>query len=199
MELRNKKVLVIGTGISGIGAAELLFRAGAIPVLYDENEKAKEAEVKEKLPEGVQAAVFIGKLPESVIKETALAVPSPGVPVDAGFMAGLRERGIPVWGELELGYRYSKGKLAAITGTNGKTTTTTLVGQIMKACASSVYVAGNIGTPYTGTALLTQEDSITVAEVSSFQLETVESFRPDVSAVLNVTPDHLNWHHSMEN
>ncbi len=199
MGLRNKKVLVIGTGISGIGAAKLLFEAGAIPVLYDENEKTEAAKVQERLPAGRQAAVYTGSLPESIIEEIALAVPSPGVPADIGLVARLRKAGIPVWGELELGYRYAKGRLAAITGTNGKTTTTTLVGQIMKAYLPSVYVAGNIGTPYTETALLTKEDSVTVAEVSSFQLETTESFRPVVSAILNITPDHLNRHHSMEN
>lgn len=199
MGLWNKKVLVIGTGISGIGAAKLLFEAGAIPVLYDENEKTEAAKVQERLPAGRQAAVYTGSLPESIIEEIALAVPSPGVPADIGLVARLRKAGIPVWGELELGYRYAKGRLAAITGTNGKTTTTMLVGQIMKAYLPSVYVAGNIGTPYTETALLTKEDSVTVAEVSSFQLETTESFRPVVSAILNITPDHLNRHHSMEN
>lgn len=199
MELKNRKALVIGTGISGIGAAKLLLEVGAIPVLYDENEKAEPEKIKSRLPEGSKEEVFVGNLPESVMEEIVLAVPSPGVPVDTEFMEGLRKRGILIWGELELGYRYAKGRLAAITGTNGKTTTTALVGQMMKEYYDSVYVVGNIGTPYTGTALASTEETVTVAEVSSFQLETTETFRPHVSAVLNITPDHLNRHHSMEN
>ncbi len=199
MELRNKKVLVIGTGISGIGAAKLLFGIGAVPVFYDENEKVVATDVKGKLPEDKNAEVFIGRLPKEVVEEIVLAVPSPGVPVDVGIVARLKEKGIPVWGELELGYRYAKGRLAAITGTNGKTTTTTLVGQMMKEACPSVYVVGNIGTPYTETALEAGEETVTVAEVSSFQLETTEEFRPHVSAILNITPDHLNRHHTMEN
>lgn len=199
MELTNKKVLIIGTGISGTGAAKLLLEAGAIPVLYDENENVKPEEIRGRLPEGGKAEIFVGRLPESIVEEICLAVPSPGVPVDTEFMKGLGKRGIPIWGELELGYRYAKGRLAAITGTNGKTTTTTLVGQMMKEYYDSVYVVGNIGTPYTEMALNTTEQTVTVAEVSSFQLETTDAFRPDVSAVLNITPDHLNRHHNMEN
>ncbi len=199
MELENKKVLVIGTGISGMGAAKLLCSKGAIPVFYDENEKIKAEDVRGKMPEGVEGEVVIGSLPENIKEEVALAVPSPGVPVDTELMESLRKRGIPVWGELELGYRYAKGRLAAITGTNGKTTTTTLVGQMMKGYCASVFVVGNIGNPYTESALEMEEESVTVAEVSSFQLETTESFRPRVSAILNITPDHLNRHHTMEN
>lgn len=199
MELKDRKILIVGTGISGIGAAKLLFKIGAIPLLYDENEKITPAEVRKKLPEGVHAEIMTGNLPENIIEEIALAVPSPGVPADTDLMKGLRKRGIPIWGELELGYRYAKGKLAAITGTNGKTTTTALVGEMMKAYYGSVYVVGNIGNPYTEAALETEEESVTVAEVSSFQLETTEAFRPKVSAILNITPDHLNRHHSMEN
>lgn len=198
MELKNKKVLVIGTGISGTGAARLLLKAGAVPVLYDEKEDAKPEEIRSRLAKDENVEIFVGKLPESVTEEVCLAVPSPGVPADTEFMEGLRKKGIPIWGELELGYRYAKGRLAAITGTNGKTTTTTLVGQMMKECYDSVYVVGNIGTPYTETAFDTTEETVTVAEVSSFQLETTEDFRPDVSAILNITPDHLNRHHNME-
>ena len=198
MDLKNKKVLVIGTGISGMGAAKLLCSEGAIPIFYDENEKIKPEEVQGKMPEGVSGEVIIGSLPESIKEEVVLAVPSPGVPVDTDFMEDLEKRGIPVWVELELGYRYAKGRLAAITGTNGKTTTTTLVGQIMKEYYDSVYVVGNIGNAYTKEALSMTEDSVTAAEISSFQLETIENFHPQVSAILNITPDHLNRHHTME-
>ena len=109
-----------------------------------------------------------------------------------------RALSIPIWGEIELAYEFSRGKLIAITGTNGKTTTTTLVGQIMSAYFKSVYVVGNIGNPYTDIALDTKEDTVTVAEISSFQLETTQEFKPAVSAILNITPDHLNRHHTME-
>ena len=114
-------------------------------------------------------------------------------------MEKFRDKGIPVWGEVELGYAFSKGKVIAITGTNGKTTTTALTGQIMRDYYESVFVVGNIGNPYTLEALNTREDSVTVAEISSFQLETTVDFHPSVSAVLNITPDHLNRHHTMEN
>ena len=103
-----------------------------------------------------------------------------------------------IWGEVELAYQMGKGKVLAITGTNGKTTTTALLGEIMKAYSDSVFVVGNIGNAYTGAALDTQEDSYVVAEISSFQLETIESFAPKVSAILNITEDHLNRHHTME-
>ena len=109
MELENKKVLVIGTGISGIGAAKLLLKAGAVPVLYDENENAKPEEIRSRLAGNGNVEIFIGSLPGSVTEEICLAVPSPGVPADTEFMEGLRKKGIPVWGELELGYRYAKG------------------------------------------------------------------------------------------
>jgi len=110
----------------------------------------------------------------------------------------LKEAGVPVIGEVELAYLAGRGRVLAITGTNGKTTTTSLLGEIMKAHQPSVFVVGNIGTPYTSIALETTEDSAVVAEISSFQLETCESFHPAVSAILNITEDHLNRHHTME-
>ncbi|TCL60077.1 UDP-N-acetylmuramoylalanine--D-glutamate ligase [Kineothrix alysoides] len=199
MDLHGKKVLVIGTGISGIGAVKLLDFAGAAPVLYDENKKLEEAVIRNKLPEGINAEIVIGSLPKELEEEIVLVVPSPGVPADTAFIEGFRERGIPVWGEIELAYTYAKGKLIAITGTNGKTTTTSLVGQIMEEYYESVYIVGNIGNPYTEIASETKEDTITVAEISSFQLETTHTFKPQVSAILNVTPDHLDRHYTMEN
>ncbi|MGN1180699.1 MAG: UDP-N-acetylmuramoyl-L-alanine--D-glutamate ligase [Suilimivivens sp.] len=198
MDLQNKKVLVVGTGISGIGAARLLKKVGACPVLFDGNEKLSVEEVKNKIKDIPDAEVWIGDIPENEKEKMALLVISPGVPVDSPLVEEFRGRGIPVWGEIELAYRFGKGSVVAITGTNGKTTTTTLVGQIMKAYYPSVFVVGNIGNPYTEAALLTGEDSVTVAEISSFQLETVHDFAPKVSAVLNITPDHLNRHHTME-
>lgn len=199
MELQGKKVLIIGSGISGIGAAKLLYSEKAVPVIYDENKNLTVETVRSRLPEGMEAEIIIGSLPKELLRETALVVPSPGVAVDTELVESFRREGIPVWGEIELGYRYGKGRLIAITGTNGKTTTTSLVGQIMEEYYHEVFVVGNIGNPYTEAALHTTEKSVTVAEISSFQLETTESFRPQISAILNITPDHLNRHHTMEN
>ena len=198
MELAEKRVLVFGTGISGISAAKLLEQAGALPVLYDGNEALTESQIRGKLPEGSRARIILGALEDAVIEELDLAVLSPGVPTDLPLVDQIRSKGVPIWGEVELAYENSKGKLIAITGTNGKTTTTSLVGAIMKHHQDSVFVVGNIGTPYTQTALQTREETVTVAEISSFQLETISSFHPQVSAILNITPDHLNRHHTME-
>lgn len=198
MDLKKKNVLVFGTGLSGIGAAVLLHKTGANPILYDGNEKTDPEEVKKKLGEGVEAEIIIGELPGQVMDSLNLAVLSPGVPTDLPLVQLMRKRDVPVWGEVELAYENSKGDVLAITGTNGKTTTTSLLGEIMKVHQESVFVVGNIGTPYTGTALDTKEESVTVAEISSFQLETICKFRPKVSAILNITPDHLNRHHTME-
>ena len=198
MELKDIKVLVFGTGLSGIGAAALLYKKGAEPVIYDGNVKTEPEQVKEKLGKDIPARILIGDLPEEVLDELDLAVLSPGVPIDIPAVNMLRDRGIPIWGEVELAYANSKGNVLAITGTNGKTTTTSLLGEIMSLHQESVFVVGNIGTPYTGVALETDEESVTVAEISSFQLETIDTFRPKVSAILNITPDHLNRHHTME-
>ena len=138
-------------------------------------------------------------LPEEVREETDLLILSPGVPADTPFVESFRKRGIPVWGEIELAYQRERGQVIAITGTNGKTTTTTLVGEIMKRHFETSFVMGNIGYPYTDIAGNTTEHSVTVGEISSFQLETMERFHPRVSAILNITPDHLNRHHTMEN
>ena len=199
MEIQSKKVLIVGTGISGIGAARLLAKVGAYPVLFDSNEKLDMDALKEKTTDIANLTVITGTVPEEVKEELSLLVLSPGVPVDTPFVEEYRERKIPVFGEIELAYTFAKGRIAAITGTNGKTTTTTLVGQIMSAYYDSVFVVGNIGNPYTEEALKTTEESVTVAEISSFQLETVHEFAPKVSAILNITPDHLNRHHTMEN
>lgn len=198
MELHNKKVLVVGSGKSGIGAAHLLAGAGADPVLFDSNEQLDRAELLKKTEDIKGLSIVLGTVPEELKKEIVLVVISPGVPVDAPMLSEYRESGIPIWGEIELAYAFSKGRVAAITGTNGKTTTTTLVGQIMEAYFQSVYVVGNIGNPYTEIALDTRDDTVTVAEISSFQLETIHTFHPAVSAILNITPDHLNRHHTME-
>lgn len=198
MELRDKTVLVFGTGISGIGAADLLEKVQAKPILYDGNEKLTEEAVREKLPENSRAEIVIGDMSDELLKRLDLAVLSPGVPTDLPAVNRIREAGVPIWGEIELAYENSRGDVLAITGTNGKTTTTSLVGEIMKYHQPSVYVVGNIGNPYTQVALEMQEDTVAVAEISSFQLETIDRFHPKVSAITNITPDHLNRHHTME-
>lgn len=199
MDLQGKKVLVVGSGISGIGAVEALNRVGAEAILFDSNEKLTTQEVAAKLPEGVKAQIVIGTLPAEDEKRVELVVLSPGVPTDTEFVEGFRNRGIRIWGEIELAYELGRGRVIGITGTNGKTTTTTLVGEIMSAFCEDVDVVGNIGNPYTLTALDATDTTVTVAEISSFQLETIEQFKPDVSAILNITPDHLNRHHTMDN
>ena len=201
MKITEKKILVIGCGVSGIGAARLLLEAGASLTLYDGNEKLDSEAVLKKLPEDAREGrvrILAGELPGEVKEETELVVVSPGVPVDLPLVEELRKGGARIWGEVELAYHFGKGRIAAITGTNGKTTTTTLVGEIFKSYFPEVFVVGNIGTAYTAEALRMTEKSVTAAEISSFQLETIEDFHPNVSAILNITPDHLDRHHTME-
>lgn len=173
----GERFLVIGSGLSGQGAMDFLARAGAKAVCCNSNEK----------------------LPPRVAEQVEKVVISPGVPMDAPMVRHLREMGIPVIGEMELAFSAERGRVIAITGTNGKTTTTTLVGEIMKAHFGEdrTFVVGNIGMPYTLKVQKTAKDTVTVAEISSFQLESIDTFRPCVSAVLNITPDHLDRHHTM--
>jgi UDP-N-acetylmuramoylalanine--D-glutamate ligase len=198
MDLQGKKVLVVGSGISGIGATEALYRAGADIILYDANEKVDVKEIKKKLSKDVKAKIVTGSIPKEDAFLTELVILSPGVPTDTEFVQSFRARGIKIWGEIELAYELGKGKVIGITGTNGKTTTTTLVGEILSAYYDDVAVVGNIGKPYTLTAPDAADQTVTVAEISSFQLETIDRFRPDISAILNITPDHLDRHHTME-
>lgn len=196
----GQKCLVIGSGVSGQGAVSLLGHMGADILLYDGGDKITQEELEGRVPQGVQAQCYVRQLPEELMGQIDVAVLSPGVPADSPLVTELKGRGVRVIGEIELGFLAEKGRVAAITGTNGKTTTTTLVGEIMKAHLGQdkVFVVGNIGNPYTMEVEKTGPDTVTVGEISSFQLETVESFRPRVSAILNITPDHLNRHHTME-
>lgn len=197
VELKDKCCMVIGTGISGIGAATLLYEKGAKVTIYDANTKTNIEKVQEKLGE-IKADIIIGAFDYDTILSYDLLVISPGVPIDNPVVVGFKEKNVPVWGEIELAYHFEKGTVIAITGTNGKTTTTALTGQIIGAWAKSSYVVGNIGNPYTTQAAKTDKDSYTIAEISSFQLETIHEFHPKVSAILNITPDHLDRHHTME-
>ena len=198
MDFTDKTFLVVGTGISGLAAVKLLAKKNARIVLFDSNARLTLDEIQEKLGEPVEFDLILGELSERVLQQVDIAVLSPGVPTDLPFVLEMHERKIPVWGEIELAYVAGKGRVFAITGTNGKTTTTALTGEIMKTYFDSVFVVGYIGLPYTEYALDMTEDSVTVAEVSSFQLETIHTFCPEVSAILNITPDHLNRHHTME-
>ncbi len=198
MEFTNKNVLVYGTGISGISAVSLLESVETRVILYDENTKVTKEQIREKLQAGSKAKIVLGALSQDLIKTLDMVVLSPGVPTDLPIVDEFRRMNIPVWGEIELAYRLSKGRVVAITGTNGKTTTTTLVGKLMKNYFDSVFVVGNIGNPYTEAAKEMVDETVTVAEISSFQLETIHEFHPKVSAILNITPDHLNRHHTME-
>ena len=198
MVVAGKKVLVFGTGISGIGAVKLLEDHGAQIVLFDGNEKADPVKIRERLRESSKAEIILGALSEDVIRELDLAVLSPGVPTDLPVVNAMRDAGIPIIGEVELAYSFGKGDVLAITGTNGKTTTTSLLGEIMKNYQEDVFIVGNIGNPYTVAADMMTENTIAVAEMSSFQLETIITFAPKVSAILNFTPDHLDRHHTME-
>ncbi len=191
MDLKEKKVVVVGLGKSGLAACEILKKMGAIVVLYDGK---KDLEVKD-----MGVPVYLGEYPEEVFATFDCAVFSPGVPLDIPVAEFLKRHDIPIIGEIELAYLMEKGHVIGITGTNGKTTTTTLVGEIMKAYNENTFVVGNIGNPYTREVLASTETSVTVAEISSFQLETVDTFTPEVSAILNITPDHLNRHKTMEN
>lgn len=192
--LTGQKVLVVGLGRSGKAAAELLLGMGASVDLYD----AKESEQAAKLAESLGVSVSFGERPEQVTGYD-LVVMSPGVPVEQAFVREAEEDGAEIIGELELAYRYGHGRYVAITGTNGKTTTTTLTGEIFRQAGRKAELAGNIGIAVASQAVQADDDTWLITECSSFQLETIRQFRPEVSALLNITPDHLDRHGTMEN
>lgn len=199
MELKEKRVLVFGAAKSGISATSLLQKQGAYVLLHDGNTNLNIDDLKERIDIKNNFQAVLGELPDEIMDTIDLLVLSPGIPVDHPLVEQMRKKNIPIWGEIELAYRFAKGKIVGITGTNGKTTTTTLVGDIMKTYFDEVYVVGNIGNPYTDIAMETTDQSVCIIELSSFQLETIHEFKPDVSAILNITPDHLNRHHTMDN
>ncbi len=203
--MNGKDVLVLGAARSGICSAGLLLRNHAKVTVYDQNTKIdrdtfysnfdpeKYPDLKERL------TLVLGDFPEDIIVGKAIAVISPGIPLDLDFVKKIEAAGIPLWGEIELAAHFNKGRVAAITGTNGKTTTTTLVGEIFKAFKPDSLVVGNIGIPFTGDADSTHEGQLISVEISSFQMQTTYTFHPEVSALLNLTPDHLNRHITFEN
>ena len=209
MDLKGKNVLVYGTGLSGIAASRLLLKVFANVFLYDESNDKDVSTLEDFVYTSDGSSLFnikargnlkvvLGELAASLVKKIDLVVMSPGVPLDIPQVEQFKSNDIPIWGEVELAYETSKGSILAITGTNGKTTTTAMLGEIMKSYHKETYVVGNIGIPYTGVALETTEESIIVAETSSFQLETIHNFKPNVSSILNITEDHLDRHHTME-
>ena len=188
--------MVAGAGISGIGAAAALKTQNVRIIIFDQNTGLDREKVLSAC--GGDVELVTGELTDELLKAADLCVLSPGISINAPFMKKISEAGIPVWSEVELAYSLAKGRLAAITGTNGKTTTTALLGEIMKGVSDEVFVVGNIGKAYTTESVKTTENSITVAEISSFQLESVHSFHPQAAAILNLTPDHLDRHGTME-
>ena len=198
MQLKDKKVMVFGAARSGVSAAGMLKKLGAFVILYDCNINLTRNEFEDKFETDEMFLFITGVLSEEILNTIDLLIISPGVPCDHPDIIRIKDKGIPIWGEIELAYRYTKGKIIGITGTNGKTTTTTLVGKIMRTYFPEVYVVGNIGNTYTDVALNSTEEAVTVIELSSFQLETIVEFKPDISTILNITPDHLDRHHTME-
>jgi len=194
-----ERIMVAGAGKSGIAAAKMIMDLGGEVLLYDSNADLDVEKVKENFIDTKQLLIKTGDLKSSDLTTISICVISPGIDLEAPFVKVLDQAGIPIWSEIQLAYQKDMGTLVAITGTNGKTTTTALTGAIMAKKYPDTFVAGNIGIPYTETCLKTSERSVTVLETSSFQLETITDFHPHVSAILNITPDHLNRHHTMEN
>ena len=195
--LKGRRVLVVGLGRSGRAAVRVLKKAGADISVQDSAAADKIAPEFLGYMEENGIKAYLGSVPEDM-KEFEMLVMSPGVPLSLGFIEDARRGGAEIIGELELAYRIGEAGFVAITGTNGKTTTTTLVGEIFEAAGLRSAVVGNIGNPVVTEAENTCGDDWLVAEVSSFQLETTECFRPKVSAILNLTPDHLDRHGTME-
>lgn len=197
MEYNGKKALVCGMARSGIAAAKLLNRLGARVTLQD-MKKREEISADVLALEGEGIVLYTGANPDEIACAQDLIVLSPGIPCDLPFIAAAEEAGIEVISEVELAYCLTPCPITAITGTNGKTTTTTLTGEIMKTAYSGTAVVGNIGIPYSEeVGRLTEKDWV-VAEISSFQMEKAKEFHPHISAVLNITPDHLNRHKTMD-
>lgn len=191
----NKNILVCGMAKSGISAALLLKEKGANVTLQDIKERESFGDLSYIEDKGI--TLFMGKNPDDIIEETDILVLSPGVPCDLSFVKKAYELKKEVLAEIEIAYSLCPCPVAAITGTNGKTTTTTLTGEIFKACFNTA-VVGNIGIPFTGEVMSLDEKSYAVVEASSFQLETIKSFKAHIAAVLNITPDHLNRHKTLE-
>lgn len=198
MNFEGKKVLVCGMARSGVSAAQCLYELGARVTISDSKAEEKLAEALQPL-EGMDIRRCLGDQAQPADLESYdLAVTSPGIPMQAPILRAVQAAGVPLIGELELGAQVSRAPLYAVTGTNGKTTTTTLIGEIFRNLGKTTYVVGNIGYPFTTCALQCGEEDVAVAEVSSFQLETITTFHPHIAVMCNITEDHLNRHGTME-
>ena len=196
MELNGKRVLVVGLGKSGVAAAHFLQARGSRVTVSDSKaETHLRNEIPALLDKGI--AVETGGHGERTFRDQDLIVVSPGVPYDVPQLVQARKLGVPVVGEVELAARFLQGHLIAITGSNGKTTTTTLTGEILEAAGKDVLVGGNIGTPVVSMVAESKAESYDVLEISSFQLETIERFHAEVAVILNITADHLDRHRIM--
>lgn len=197
LNLKDRNVLVVGLGRSGVAASRLLARNGARVTATDNKVfDALSAEAKGLFPMGVNIEAG-GHKPETFLS-AGLIILSPGVPADIPPLVKAKEGGIKIISEIELAWRFLNAPIIAITGSNGKSTTTTLISEILKAKGDKVFVGGNLGTPLTEYVLSGGGSDCVVAEVSSFQLETIESFRPAISVLLNISPDHLDRYHDIE-
>lgn len=199
MNTLSEKYLIVGAGRSGICSAGLLERLGKAYVIYDGKKELDKSAVLEKIGTKRDVEFLLGEVGEAELEGIDICVASPGVSLETDIMKKVISRGISVWSEIELAYRYDKGEVIGITGTNGKTTTTSLTYEIVRAYNENTLLVGNIEIPYTGRVHESKEGGATVAEISSFQLETMLTFKPKVSAILNITPDHLDRHKTMEN
>ena len=191
-------IMVAGAGRSGLNAVRLLQKAGYTPVLYDENSRLDRKALTDKL-DGHECEMILGELSPEDAKRMQLCASSPGIPLTRPFVKVLQEAGTPIISEIALAYHFHKGRLIAVTGTNGKTTTTALTGHILRGCRDKVFVLGNIGRAWSEEVLETTDDSITVVEMSSFQMESLPKVDPAAAIITNITPDHLDRHGSMEN
>lgn len=194
----SEKYLIVGAGRSGVCSAQLLEKLGKDYIIFDGNKELEKKAVVEKIGTQKDIPFILGVACESDLKGIDICVASPGVSLETDIMKTVISCGIPVWSEIELAYIYDKGEVIGITGTNGKTTTTSLTYEIVSAHNKNTLLVGNIEIPYTGRVADSVQGGATVAEISSFQLETMLTFRPKVSAILNITPDHLDRHKTME-
>ncbi|HHY82701.1 MAG TPA: UDP-N-acetylmuramoyl-L-alanine--D-glutamate ligase [Clostridiales bacterium] len=199
MELNGRTVLVVGLARSGVSAARLLYEMGAQVLVSDRKSEADIMDAVNELKSHTDCEFYLGQDPDHLVDQVDLIVISPGVPADSPFIVKAADMGTEVISEVELAYRLCKAPIVAVTGTNGKTTTTALIGEILKAAGITTHVVGNIGIPFSGKVKEIAQDHMVVAEISSFQLETIVHFKPRISLILNITEDHLTRHKTMEN
>lgn len=199
MDYNGKNALIVGMAKSGLAAAKLLLTLGAHVTLYDSKPESEFPDGYFAYLNGAEYNKLLGGDPMDVIEDMDVVVLSPGVPMHQSFIRRAYELGKHVIAEIELGYELSKADFIAITGTNGKTTTTSLTGAIFKAAGYNTYILGNIGVPITQEALNTREGDVVVAETAALQLDSIVSYRPKGSAILNITEDHIDRYGSMEN